>query len=80
MINKTDELHEFVNSENIDIVFMSESWERDKLTLREIVNLEDQTVLSNVYQSKEVGVRPALIVNKDKFEIRNLTNSLVPVK
>ena len=80
MINKTDELHEFVNSENIDIVFMSESWERDKLTLKEIVNLEDQTVISNVYQSKEVGVRPALIVNKDKFEIRNFTNSLVPVK
>ena len=61
--NKIDEFHKFVNSEEIDLVFMSESWERDSLTLREIVNLEDYMVISNVHQRKEVGGRPALIVN-----------------
>ena len=78
--NKIDEFHEFVNSESIDIVFMSESWERDKLTLKDIIKLNDHIVISNVHQRKEVGGRPALIVNKNKFEIRNLTNTLIPVK
>ena len=78
--NKIDEFHEFVNSESIDIMFMSESWERDKITLKDIIKLDDHIVISNVHQRKEVGGRPALIVKKNKFEIRNLTNTLIPVK
>ena len=78
--NKVAEFHEFVKSEDIDIVFMSESWERESKTLAEIINLEAHEVLSNVYQRKGKGGRPALIVNKKKFDIRNLTNTLVPVK
>ena len=78
--NKVSEFHEFVKSEDIDILFMSESWERESKTLKEIISLEDYEIISNVYQRKGQGGRPALIVNKKKFEIRNLTNTLVPVK
>ena len=78
--NKVEEFHEFVRSEDIDIVFMSESWERENKVLEEIISLDDHEVFSNVYQRKGKGGCPALIVNKNKFEIRNLTNTLVPVK
>ena len=53
--NKIDKFHEFVNSESIDIMFMSESWERDKITLKDIIKLDDHIVISNVHQRKEVG-------------------------
>ena len=69
MYNKVAEFHEFVKSEDIDIVFMSESWEREIKTLAEIINLEDHEVLSNVYQRKGKGGRPALIVNKKSLKL-----------
>ena len=34
--NKTNEFHTFVEQEEIDLLFMSESWEREHLTLEEI--------------------------------------------
>ena len=80
MYNKVAEFHDFVKSEEIDILFMSESWERKSKTLTEMINLEDHEVLPNVYQRKGKRGRPALIVNKNKFEVRNFTNTLVPVK
>ena len=55
--NKVDEFHEFVNEEEIDLLFMSESWERDYLTLDEIIKLDDHVVVSNVSQRKGKGGR-----------------------
>ena len=78
--NKVDEFHEFVINEEIYIVFMSESWERDNNTLKDIISLENHQVISNVHQRKGQGGRPALIVDKRKFEIKNLTNTLISVK
>ena len=34
--NKIDEFHTFVEQEEVDVVFMSESWERNNLTLEKI--------------------------------------------
>ena len=78
--NKIKEFHEFVRNEDIDVIFMSESWERENKTLGEIVNLEDHEVISNVHQREGKGGRPALIVNKKKYDVKTLTNTLVPVK
>lgn len=47
--NKIDEFHTFVKEEDVDVIFMSESWEREDLTLAQIVKLEDHKVISNVY-------------------------------
>ena len=77
--NKVDEFHEFVNEEEIDLLFMSESWERDYLTLDEIIKLEDHVVVSNVSQRKGKGGRPAIIANKNKFDIQNVTNTLIQI-
>ena len=38
--NKIDEFHEFMNEEEVDILFMSESWERENLSLDQIIKLE----------------------------------------
>ena len=78
--NKVEEFHEFVNSEDIDVVFMSESWERNEKTLKDIIKLEHHEVVSNVHQRKGKGGRPALIVNSNKYNIVTLTNTLVQVK
>ena len=48
--NKIDEFHAFVEEESIDLLFMSESWERDYLPLNLIIKLEDHVVISNVRQ------------------------------
>ena len=77
--NKIDEFHDFVKEEEVDLLFMSESWERQNLTLDKIIKLEDFEIISNVSQRKEVGGRPAIIVNKKKFQVQNITNSLVQV-
>ena len=44
--NKIDEFNTFVKEETIDVVFISESWERENLTLEKIIELDDHTVIS----------------------------------
>ena len=77
--NKVDEFHEFIKEESVDILFMSESWEREHLTLNEIINLEDHEIVSNVSQRSGVGGRPAIIANKVKFDVQNVTNKLIQI-
>ena len=68
--NKIDEFHAFVEEESIDLLFMSESWERDYLTLNEIIKLEDHVVISNVSQRSGKGGRPALIANSKTLSFK----------
>jgi hypothetical protein len=77
--NKVDEFHAFVEEEEVDLLFMSESWEREHLTLDQIIKLEDHAVISNVFQRTGKGGRPAIIVNKVKYEVQNVTNSLIQI-
>ena len=78
--NKVDEFHTFVEEQEVDLVFMSESWEREELKLEEIIKLEDHIIISNVHQRTGKGGRPALIVNNKKFSVENITNKLIQVK
>ena len=77
--NKIEEFHAFVEEEEVDCIFMSESWERENLALEEIIKLEDHVVISNVSQRKERGGRPAIIVNNKKYQVQNVTNTLVQI-
>ena len=77
--NKIDEFHALVEDEDIDITFMSESWEREDKTLDKIIHFEDHVVISNVHQRNGVGGRPALIVNSNKYIVQNLTQSVIQV-
>ena len=78
--NKVDDFHTFVKEEEVDVIFMSESWEREHLKLDQIIHLKNHTVVSNVYQRIGQGGRPALVVKKEKYHVQNLTNTLINVK
>ena len=77
--NKIDEFHNFVKQESLDVIFISESWERENLPLKEIIKLKEHTVISNVSQRHGVGGRPALVVNNKKYQVQNITNTLVQI-
>ena len=79
--NKIDEFLVLVEEEEIDIVCVSESHERayptkggKNQTLQDIIQLEDHAVISNPYQRQKdhKGGRPAIILNKDKFNLKDL--------
>ena len=65
--NKLNEFHEFIKEEEVDCIFLTESWERENLTLDKVINLPDHKVISNVSQRSGKGGRPALIVNHKKY-------------
>ena len=77
--NKQEEFHTFVKEEEVDVVFLSESWERDYLPLDKIIKLEDHVVISNVHQRVGMGERPAIIANDKKFHVQNLTNTVIQI-
>ena len=67
--NKVEEFHTLVEQEEIDLLFMSESWERDYQTLDQIIKLENHTIISNVHRRTGTGGRPAIFANNSKFEV-----------
>ena len=67
--NKIDEFVTFVTEEDVDLICMSESWEREELTLDEVIQIEDFDIVSNVHQRTGVGGRPAIIANSKKFVV-----------
>ena len=78
-MNKIQELQAFIEEESIDCAFISESHDRENKKLEDHITLEDHEVISNLYQREGKGGRPALIVNKNKYNITNLTNSLITI-
>ena len=77
--NKVHEFTTFVEEEEVDLICMSESFEREKNTLENVIKIDNFEVLSNVHQRKGVGGRPAIIVNKTKYLVENLTNTVVAI-
>ena len=78
--NKIDELKAFIDQEEVDLLFLSESWERENETLDQLIELENHIVISNVYQRTGIGGRPAILVNSNKYHVQNVTNTLINVK
>ena len=78
-MNKLEELKTFIDEENIDVAFISESHDRENKRLEDHFHLENYRVISNLYQRKEKGGRPALIVNNEKYNVKDLTNTLIEI-
>ena len=80
-LNKIDEITTFINEEGIDIAFISDSHDRDNKKLEDNIHIDSHEVISNINQrpSKTSGGRPAIIVNRNKYQIQNLTNTLVTI-
>ena len=77
--NKADELCDFIKEEQVDLLLISESWERENLRLDEIIKLDDHSLISNVSQRSGVGGRPAIFANNKKYDVQNITNTLVQI-
>ena len=77
--NKKNEFVTFVKEEEIDLVCISESWEREDLTLDKVIQIDDFKVISNVSQRQEKGGRPAIVVNEKKYVVENLTQSVISI-
>ena len=80
-MNKVDEIKTFIEEEEIDVGFISESHDRESKRLEDHINLPTHTVISNLYQRdiKEKGGQPAIIANKYKYTVANLTNTCVDI-
>ena len=50
-------------------MLVSESWERENYTLRQIENFK---VLTNVKQREFKGGKPAILVNEEKYHVKEL--------
>ena len=68
-----------MEEENIDVAFLSETWEREYKPLTEILQIPSHTRLGNVYQRKGAGGRTALVINHDKYNITKPVESHVTV-
>ena len=80
-MNKLEHIKVFIEEENIDLAFISESHDRDNKRLEDNIILDNHTVISNIYQRSvnEKGGRPALIVNNKKYIVENLTNTHINI-
>ena len=70
--NKTDDFALLVDQYEADVICMSETWERPKVELKEILKLDNFEIISNVQQRDFQGGKPAILVNKEKFNIKRL--------
>ena len=64
-----NEFTTYVEEEEIDVAFLTETWEREEKTLSDIINLPNHTIISNPYQRKGAGGRTAIIINHQKYNI-----------
>ena len=80
-MNKTEQISMFIEEEEIDIAFISESHDREDKRLEDFIQIDSHTVISNLHQrpTKQKGGRPALIVNKNKYIAENLTNTSISI-
>ena len=72
LYNKLQNFKEYVSENNVDVVCVSESWEREEETIESILNDDELSVISNPFQRKGRGGRPIIIVNNTKFNVERL--------
>ena len=70
--NKTEEFSVLLDQYSADLITISESWERENLPLSELLQLENYRVITNVKQREFKGGKPAILVNEDKFYVKEL--------
>lgn len=77
--NKIDQFKTFIIEKDVDLVFMSESWERHDEPLTSLINVDNYKVISNPFQRKNTGGKPALVVNTNKFVVDDPNQTLINI-
>ena len=72
MYGKEREFETLIEQYKCDICCISESWERDSLTLNELIQIENFRIVTNVKQRNGRGGKPAIIINESKYLIKEL--------
>ena len=77
--NKIDQFKTYMEERSIDVAFISETWERPDNPLSNLIDVKKYQVISNPYQRKNIGGKPALVINKQKFLIDDPNHSLINI-
>ena len=77
--NKVESFKTYMIEEEVDLAFISESHERETQPLVDSLKMEGFEIISNVHQRRGKGGRPALVVNQNKFDVLNVTNTLINI-
>ena len=77
--NKVDELQELVNQYETNVIFISETWDRYDKPLKELIQIEDYEVISSTNPRSFRGGKPALIINKSKYIVKELNPEPITV-
>ena len=82
--NCSENLALLIKEEDIDATFLSESWERQDFTLDQLLGDqlgEEYQILSNPHARVKgrTGGRPAIVIRKDRYIIKNLTNTVIQI-
>ena len=64
---------------DVDICCMSESWDKKKMGLEKVIQMDGYHIVKNVLQREGNGGKPALIIKKEKFFVKELSPSVIRV-
>ena len=70
--NKSDEFSLLLDQYSADLICMSESWERENMTLDQLLKLDNYEIISNVKQREFKGGKPAILVNTTKYMVKRI--------
>ena len=77
--NKKKEFKDMMKQLDVDICCMSESWDRKNMGLEKVIQMDDYQIIKNVVQRTGKGGKPALIIKKDKYFVKELCPSIITV-
>ena len=77
--NKVNEFLTLVEQYESDLICMSETWDRVTLPLENLIQLDGYKVITAVNPRNFKGGKPALIINENKYIIKNLNPDPITV-
>ena len=75
--NKVEDLKLILEQYEANCVFISESWERQNIRLKDLLNLDNYEIITNVHQRENCGGKLAIIFHADKYFVKRLSPEIV---
>ena len=83
LYQKLDEFETLIEQTNTGVCCISETWDRSHVPggamLSDLINIEGYQLVQNVVQRKKKGGKPAILVNKNMFHVKELSPDVVSV-
>ena len=77
--NKQNEFKTMMEQLDVDVCCISESWDRDNMGLEQVIQMEGYQIVKNVLQRSGKGGKPALVIKKEKYFVKELCPTLLTV-